>query len=94
MLYKLWKSRSNAVYCINADSMDEAFKLVREVNPEVDTAQACSEDEANHLNLVIKDCKHIISVFPESQIRYFTGGKHDKSNDGMASDQTSAANRE
>lgn len=51
MMYKIWEGGLNPqiTYYLEKDSMDEAFAVVREVNPKVNTGQACTDEEAEEI---------------------------------------------
>lgn len=49
-LYKVWSKRNpKVIFCIECDSMDEAYAEARKYDPDATTAQACTENEVHQI---------------------------------------------
>lgn len=49
-MYKVWsKSDPRIIFVITCDSMDEAYKIAREHDPDACTAQMCTDEEAHQI---------------------------------------------
>jgi hypothetical protein len=46
-LYKVWYKRDEIIYCVDAESVDDALAKVRKIDPRVNTVQRCEDEEAH-----------------------------------------------
>ena len=49
MMWKVWKAGSEVTYFLEKDSVDEALAEIRKIEPNADSCQACTDEEAKKI---------------------------------------------
>lgn len=48
-MYKVWSADRKIIFCVECESMDDAYAEIRKIDSKVTTAQACTEEERHQI---------------------------------------------